>query len=84
MAKRGLLAALGIVLLAGTAQAQHAIMPETTPSVVPAVTREVCTISEWGFDEIRTDCKTAVLPAPKSNPALSGLCTTYYGRRTCY
>jgi hypothetical protein len=25
-----------------------------------------------------------VRPAPKPNPALSGICTIYYGRRICH
>jgi hypothetical protein len=48
------------------------------------VTQEVCTVALWGYDAIRTDCRIAAHPAPKTNPALRGICTTYYGRRTCY
>jgi hypothetical protein len=64
------------------AEADHAVAPEA--EVLPAVTQEVCTVALWGYDEIRTDCRIAAHPAPKTNPALRGICTTYYGRRTCY
>jgi hypothetical protein len=52
--------------------------------VVPAATREVCTISNWGYGEIRRECRTEELPPPHGNPALRGICTTRYGLRTCY
>ena len=81
MGKRVLFAAM-VVMLGGTAQAEDAIAPEA--NLVPAVTREICTTMLWGFDEIRTDCRTEVRAAPKPSPALKGICATYYGRRTCY
>jgi hypothetical protein len=56
----------------------------TAAGVVPAVTREICTEALWGYDDIRSDCRTEVRAAAKPNPALKGICTTYYGRRTCY
>jgi hypothetical protein len=72
----GLVAAIG-----GAARAEHAVAPEG--DLVPVVTREICDVAEWG-DQARTDCRTAVYPAPKPNPALSGICTIYYGRRICH
>jgi hypothetical protein len=51
---------------------------------VAAATREVCTEISWGYDGVRTDCRFKVLAAEAPNPALKGLCTTYYGRRTCH
>jgi hypothetical protein len=39
---------------------------------------------DWGVGEIRTDCRYEALAPEKAIPALKGLCTTYYGRRTCY
>ena len=57
-----------VAIAAGTAQAEHAVAPEG--ELVPVVTREICRL------EVR--------PAPKANPALSGICTIYYGRRTCH
>ena len=71
-------------MLGGAAQAEpeHAVTPEA--SLVPVIMREVCTTTNWGFDEIRTDCQMEASPAPKANPALKGICTIYYGRRTCY
>ena len=81
MVKRVVFATL-VAMVAVTAQAEHAVAPEGV--MVPAVTREVCTTGEWGFDEVRTDCRVEVHAAPKTNPALSGICTIYYGRRTCY
>ena len=83
MVRRVLL--IGIVAMLGAAaqaEPQHAVAPEA--NLVPVVTREVCTTTNWGFEEIRTDCRMQVSPAPKDNPALKGICTTYYGRRTCY
>ena len=81
MVKRVVFATV-VGLAAATAQAEHAVAPEGV--MVPVVTREVCTTGEWGFDEVRTDCRIEVRAAPKPNPALSGICTIYYGRRTCY
>lgn len=85
MVKRGILATL-LVIFGGAAWADHAIRPvEPEPVVaVSTVTREVCTTAEWGIDEVRSDCRMAVVPAAPGNPALSGVCTTYYGRRNCY
>ncbi len=74
-----------VALLAGTAwadQEPHAVTPDA--SLVPVVTREVCATTNWGFGEIRTECRTEALPPSQGNPALRGICTTYYGRRTCY
>jgi len=81
MGKRVLFAAI-VAMFSGTAQAQHAVAPEG--GLVPVVTHEVCDVAEWGYDQVRTDCRSAVYPAPKPNPALSGICTIYYGRRTCH
>ena len=75
----GIVATLGA---AAQAEEQQAATPEA--NLVPVVTREVCTTTNWGFEEIRTDCRMEVSPAPKGNPALKGICTTYYGRRACY
>jgi hypothetical protein len=73
-----------VAMLSSTAQAEpeHEIAPDGT--IVPVVTREICTSALWGHDEVRTDCRLEVRPAAKANPALQGICTTYYGRRTCY
>ena len=71
-----------VAIAAGTAQAEHAVVPEG--ELVPIVTREICDVAEWGYDQVRTDCRLEVRPAPKANPALSGICTIYYGRRTCH
>jgi hypothetical protein len=88
MGKLMALAALAASMLAGTAQAQHAISadePNLQPfGLQPAGMREVCSTMDWGIGEIRTDCRTELLPPPKANPALRGICTIYYGRRTCY
>ncbi len=81
MVKRVLFAAM-VALLGATAQAEHAITPEA--KLLPVVTQEVCTSALWGYDEVRTDCRTEVRAAPKVNPALRGICTIYYGRRTCH
>lgn len=73
----GMVAAIG-----GVAEAEHAVAPEG--DLVPVVTREICDVAEWGYDQVRTDCRMEAYPAPKPNPALSGICTIYYGRRTCH
>ncbi len=75
---------LAVLLLSGAANAEHAFVPQSQPELVPVVTHEVCTTSEWGFDEVRTDCRMEILPAPRGNPGLKGICTTYYGHRTCH
>ena len=84
---RLLLGAIIVCLASASAADEHAInsQPELlTAGLVPVASREVCTTSEWGFDEVRTQCDVHVLPARRSNPALKGICTTYYGNRTCY
>ena len=75
-----------VLLLGGAAQADHAFVPEIEPQpeLLPVAAREVCTVSEWAFDEVRTDCRMEVLAPQGGNPALRGLCTTRYGQRTCY
>lgn len=76
--------ALVILLLGGAAQAAFATEIEHDPELVPVAMREVCTFSEWDYDEVRTDCRMETLPPRRSNPALRGICTTRYGQRTCY
>lgn len=73
-----------VVLLGSAAQAAIAAEIEPDPKVVPVSMREVCTFSEWGYDEVRRDCRLETLPPRRSNPALRGICTTRYGQRTCY
>lgn len=75
----GLLAMLG-----GVAQAEDQQWLTQDGKVLPTATREVCTTSNWGFGEIRTECRTEALPLAQVNPALKGICTTYYGRRICH
>lgn len=65
-------------------QVNVALPSELDLYVVPAATRQVCTTSEWGFDEIRTDCRTVPIAVRRDDPALRGLCITRYGHRTCY
>ncbi len=81
MVRRALLA-VAVAMVSWTAQAEHAIAPEA--KLVPAVTREVCTEQVWGVDTVRTDCRVEVRAAPQPNPALKGICTIYYGQRTCH
>ena len=81
MVKRVLFAAM-VAMLSGTAQAEQAVAPEA--NLVPVITQEVCTTAQWGYDAFRTDCRTEVRAASKPSPALKGICTIYYGRRTCY
>jgi hypothetical protein len=65
-------------------QVQAMLPSEVDVYLVPAATREVCTVSNWGFGEIRSDCRSEALPPRHGNPALRGICTTRYGLRTCY
>jgi hypothetical protein len=81
MMKRVLFAGL-VASISGVAQAEHAVVPDG--EIVPVVTREICDVAAWGHDQIRTDCRTEILPVAKPNPALSGICNIYYGRRTCH
>lgn len=81
MVKRVLFAGL-VAMLGGAAQADHAVAPDA--ELVPVVTQEICDYNDLGFGQVRTDCRTEVRPAPKPNPALSGICTIYYGRRVCH
>jgi hypothetical protein len=88
MGKRVVLLASLVLLLSGAAaNAEHGVGPEVAPGLelLPVgSTREVCTYTEWGYDEVRTDCRYEVLPPPRGNPALQGVRTTRYGLRTCY
>jgi hypothetical protein len=83
---RGALLAATVAFVSLTAQAEHAVAPEKDlkADVVPAATREICTTTIWGDDVIRTDCRESAHAAPEANPALKGICTIYYGVRTCY
>lgn len=65
-------------------QAQPSYPPELDVYLVPAAMREVCTIGDWGFDEIRRDCRTEPIPVRRKDPALRGVCVTRYGQRSCY
>ena len=71
-----------VAMLGGAAQAEHAVAPDA--ELVPVVTQEICDYAEWGYDQVRTDCRAEIRPAPKPNPALNGICTIYYGRRVCH
>ena len=64
------------------AEERHAVVPAEPATFYPASTgsREVCTTISWGSGE-RTECRIDTLGV---NPALHGICTTYYGRRVCY
>jgi hypothetical protein len=77
---------LAATMIAGmvlpSAGAEHGVEPEA--NLYPATIREVCTTTSFGADIVETDCRYEALPAGRGNPALKGICTTYYGRRTCY
>ena len=84
----GSIAVLGLAVQAEQAgRAEHAVgteMESAQAGVRHAVTEETCTVSDWGYDEVRSKCRVQVGEAPKPNPALKGICTIYYGVRTCY
>jgi hypothetical protein len=73
-----------LALFGGAALAEDT--PPATPQtdVVPVVTREVCTTTDYGIGEIRTECRSETIPAAKADPRMKGICTTLYGKRTCY
>jgi hypothetical protein len=56
---------------------------DSEPAVY-GITREVCTVSDWGLGEVRRECVTEVLPPREPNPALEGICMIKYGVRSCY
>jgi hypothetical protein len=73
-----------IAVVGGAAQAEQAQRWVTQDgNMLPTAAREVCTTSNWGFGEIRTECRTEALPVAQVNPALKGICTPYCGRRIC-
>ena len=85
MLKRVFLAGLLATLGGAVAQAEQEQQWVTQDGkVLPTAMREVCTTTNWGYGEVRTECRTEALPGAQVNPALKGICTTYYGRRTCY
>jgi hypothetical protein len=53
-------------------------------TVAYGITREVCTVTDWGLGEVRRECVTEVLPPREPNPALEGICMIKYGVRSCY
>ena len=83
MLKRVVLAGL-IAALGGAAQAAQGQPTAPEPGLLAVVTHEVCTTTNWGFGEIRTGCRTYTTQAAKPNPGVKGICTTYFGHRTCY
>ena len=90
MGQRIIFAAVAVAAMLGTAaQADHAIQIEQSSSVdegsyQPVGMREVCSTMDFGYGEIRTDCRTEAIAPARADPALKGICTIYYGRRTCY
>jgi hypothetical protein len=65
----------------------HQAVAVDTPdeaNVVYGITREVCTVTDWGLGEVRRECLTEVLPPREPSPALEGICMIKYGVRTCY
>ena len=70
-------------MLSTAAQAQYAIQVDE-PSYQPVGVREVCSTMDFGFGEIRTECRTEEIAPAKADFALKGICTIYYGRRSCY
>jgi hypothetical protein len=82
MVKRVVFVAAVLLSSGAAAESDHAIVPETESA--REVTQELCTTVGVGPDGLRTDCRIAVRPAALDNPSLKGICTTYYGRRTCY
>ncbi len=86
MGQRIVYAALA-ALICTAAHAEHAIdidEPSYQAAFQPAGVREVCSTMDFGYGEIRTDCRTTAITPAKPDPALTGICTIYYGRRTCY
>jgi len=82
MGKRIVFAA-ALAMVTGTAHAEPA-SPTDGPSYQPVGMREVCSTTDFGYGEIRTECRTEAIAPAKADPALKGICTIYYGRRSCY
>jgi len=89
----GVVGVASLVAISGSVAAEeHAVSPEqpsqpysASTSQEPPPSREVCTTVSWGFDDVvRTDCSYGLPPQSHGNPPLKGICTTYYGNRTCY
>ena len=85
MVRRAFLVA-AVAMASWAAQAEHAVAPETDlkADVAPAATREICTAVRFGDGVIRTDCRESAYAPLGPNPALKGICTIFYGVRTCY
>jgi hypothetical protein len=87
--KQVLLAGIVFAFIGGAACAGHGVVPDE-PQPVPYEPvaaegyRETCEQMDWGFDGVRTECRYEWLPVRQVNPALKGICTIYYGTRTCY
>jgi hypothetical protein len=79
----------GLALLVGVSVPAKPTIAEPTrgidqsEAVEPATlgSREVCTTISWGEDNFRTECR---VDSGGGNPALQGICTTYYGHRVCH
>jgi len=82
MGKRIVFAA-ALAMVTGTAHAESA-GPTDGPSYQPVGMREVCSTIDFGYGEIHTECRTEAVAPSKADPALKGICTIYYGRRSCY
>lgn len=82
MGKRIVFAA-ALAMVTGTAHAEPADSTDG-PSYQPVGMREVCSTTDFGYGEIRTECRTEAIAPAKADPALKGICTIYYGRRSCY
>jgi hypothetical protein len=82
MGKRIVFAAV-MVMVTGAAHAQPA-GPTDGLGYQPVGMREVCSTTDFGYGEIRTECRTEAVAPAKADPALKGICTIYYGRRSCY
>jgi hypothetical protein len=91
--KHIVLAVFAFTLIGGAAKAGHGVIPDEAPAVpyeAPYESaaaqgyRETCEQMDWSFDGVRTECRYETLPVRRANPALKGICTIYYGNRTCY
>jgi hypothetical protein len=76
-----LLVSLSVPAKPTIAEPTHAVDQSEVAGPDTLGSREVCTTISWGEGNFRTECR---VDSGGTNPALQGICTTYYGHRVCH